>query len=279
MVYNADRISSDQDTVNEAVDGTLLRHRYLSLLMGLERRSRAERRIKGTVLSSKNHLGMKRRRISVNDNEEDSNKEEGEANKVSPNWPSPEWREERDKLFNICVTHEYGKDEAERWARADELLRMIEAVGCSEIMAAWTKAKAQYKNNTTPGKKAAESTAKVIYRLAERTGVRSFNDKIILRIGKWLFALKISEDVNKSRGEKEVSGGNAVTNALEKFLSEVHPDLTDPNQKKQEYRKYKKWWDEGKIWVALCDATGAGILLLIPGSHCVEDGHTISNKQ
>ena len=37
--------------------------------------------------------------------------------------------------------------------------------------------------------------------------------------------------------------------------------------------------DEGQIWVALSNAVGAGILLLIPGRPCATNGHGISNKQ
>lgn len=73
-----------------------------------------------------------------------------------------------------------------------------------------------------------------------------------------------------------------MTRALTMFMKEVHPNYLKPDQikeRQQEYQKYKKWWDEGQIWVSLGNAVGAGILLLIPGGHCAEDGHRVSNKQ
>ena len=172
-------------------------------------------------------------------------------------------------------------------ARAEELLRMIEAIGCNEVMMAWNEAVTQEKSQANPKTQMTHSTAKAICHLAERTANRSFRDKVIMRVGKWIFAMKILQDVNKFRQQGVPSrqigikpdadhGGNAVTRALTMFMKEVHPNYLKPDQikeRQQEYRKYKKWWDEGQIWVSLSNAVDAGILLLIPGGHCAEDGH------
>ena len=65
-------------------------------------------------------------------------------------------------------------------------------------------------------------------------------------------------------------------------MSDINHNLSDSDweeKQNQEYQKYKKWWDEGQIWVALCNAVGVGVLLLILGGSCASDEHHISNKQ
>ena len=112
----------------------------------------------------------------------------------------------------------------------------------------------------------------------------------MVRIGKWMFAIKILQEVEKFRRQRPPSkqnaltalDGNAVTRAITLFMEEVNQNLSDPdraNEPEQEYRKYKKWWDEGQIWIALCNAMGAGILLFIPGDSCASYGRRISNRQ
>ena len=65
-------------------------------------------------------------------------------------------------------------------------------------------------------------------------------------------------------------------------MNDVNHSLSDPGQEEkqnQKYQKYKKWWDEGQIWVTLCNAVGVNVLLLILEGLCAFNGHCISNKQ
>ncbi len=105
--------------------------------------------------------------------------------------------------------------------------------------------------------------------------------------------MKILQDVAKFRKKDasfkqsgfkpEADGkGNAVTRALTIFMKEAHPELQKSHLTKQrelEYCKYRTWWGEGQIWILLCNAFDAAILLLIPGGHRIKDEHSISNRQ
>lgn len=300
MTYNADCLAAGRNTLEEKVDGVELRYRYLKLILELERRGKSERQIMEMVLPPGKKLRVKRRRISGNVSGDTSSQDQLESKKprvvdwVPPSYLGSEdaWLRERDSIVATNFTRERKGALAISRERAEELLRMIEAIGCAETMTAWTEAVTQNKSQTKSETCMPDSTAKAICLLAERTEIRSFIDKILLRIGKWIFAMKIMQDVEKFRRQgapsrsydnaEEDRGGNAVTRALTIFMEEVHSRFQEPNQTKereQEYRKYKKWWDEGQIWVALGNAVGAGILLLIPGGHCAKDGHRVSNKQ
>ena len=278
--------------------GIQLRYRFLERLLQLERQGKSERQIMDMVLGSENKMRIKRRRIPPEISCTESSQDELESKKPRmTDWTPPShlsyanaWLEERDHLARIVHVNEKSRLECPK--RAEELLSMIEAIGCHEVMIAWDEAVLQWESQAKAQSQAIDSTAKAICRLTERTEVRTFVDKVMVRIGKWMFAIKILQDVEKFRRQKAPSkrsdnaetapGGNAVTRAMTLFMNEVNQSLTGPDRAKereQEYRKYKKWWDEGQIWVALSNAVGAGILLLIPGRPCATNGHGISNKQ
>lgn len=58
-------------------------------------------------------------------------------------------------------------------------------------MKAWDNVIAEEKSYIRLAVAEIPSTAKAIYRLVERAQVRSFKDKVLLRVGKWMFSMKI----------------------------------------------------------------------------------------
>ena len=168
---------------------------------------------------------------------------------------------------------------------------MIETIGCEDVMTTWDEAIAEEKLGVRLP--TADSTAKAICRLVERAHVRSFKDKILLRIGKWIFTMKILQDVEKLKKEGAPSRqsvlkadvdvrGPALKRAFTNFMREVHPELQEPELNKQrdvQYSKYRNWWREGQIWVLLYNAFGATVLLLVPAGQRAEGGYPISNQQ
>ena len=63
MIYNADCLASNQDTMDEQIDGTQLRYRYLERLVELERQGSSERQILDMVVPPSKTLRLKRRRV------------------------------------------------------------------------------------------------------------------------------------------------------------------------------------------------------------------------
>ena len=301
MIHNADCLASGVDPLSEPVNGVVLRIRYLKRLMELEAQGKPERQIIETVLPPDNILRIKRRRLSPDVSEDESSEDQSKSKKLhAVQWSPPSrlgnkvaWIEEREKLAAATLKCDPQQTSSRCQERAEELLEMIEAIGCKEVMDAWEKAVTQWKRQAKPEKRSGGSTAETIYLLAERTEVRTLKDKAVLRVAKWIFAVKILQDVTKLRQQGPPSrqyntvnnagrGGNAVSRALIAFMEEVGPKVSPSNlvrNQKPDYSKYKKWWDDGQVCVALSSKMGAGILLLIPGSCCATDGHRISTTQ
>ncbi len=78
MMYNADCLVSNRDTLKEQIDDVQLRYRYLERLVDLERRGRSERQIVNMILSPNKKLKIKKRRVSedISGDEFDQNQEE-----------------------------------------------------------------------------------------------------------------------------------------------------------------------------------------------------------
>jgi len=78
MMYNADCLASNRDTLEKQIDDVLLRYRYLERLVDLERRGRSERQIVDMILSSNKKLRIKKRRVSedISGDKSDQNQEE-----------------------------------------------------------------------------------------------------------------------------------------------------------------------------------------------------------
>ncbi len=73
MIYNADCLALNRDTLEEPIDGVQLRYRYLKRLLQLERQGRSERQIVDMVLPPNKTLRIKRRRLpeDISDDELD----------------------------------------------------------------------------------------------------------------------------------------------------------------------------------------------------------------
>lgn len=299
MIYNADCLASNQDTIEEQIDGIQLRYRYLERLVELERQGSSERQIAEMVLPPNKTLRIKRRRVpeDVLDDESDQG-QRGSRKSRRIEWrppshlgPQDAWIEERKHLSATISNQRYGRSKQECGERAEELLWMIEAIGCEDVMTAWDEVIARGKLSI--GVPIVDSTAKAICQLIERAQVRSFKDKVLLRIGKWIFTMKILQDVERLKkegapsrqsvlkAEAEVKG-HALKRAFTKFMEEAHPEFQGPELDKERdvhYSKYRNWWREGQIWVLLYNAFGAASLLLIPGGQRAKRGYSISNQQ
>lgn len=171
---------------------------------------------------------------------------------------------------------------------------MIEAIGCEEVMTAWDEAIAEERSHIKLGLPTTDLTAKAICQLVERAQVRSFKDKVLLLVGKWIFTMKILQDVERIRKEGASSkqssfnteaddkGKKALTKAFAKFVREAHPELQEPSLAKErelQYCRYRNWWHDSQIWVFLYNAFGAAILLLIPGGQRTKKGCAVYNEQ
>ena len=102
--------------------------------------------------------------------------------------------------------------------------------------------------------------------------------------------MKILQDVERFRKEGAPSRqsvtkaeadvrGHAVKRAFANFIKEAHPEIQLEKKREEQFRKYRKWWREGQIWVLLYNAFGAAILLLIPGGERTREGSPIYNEQ
>lgn len=298
MIYNADCLASNQDPLEEQIDGVQLRYRYLVRLLELERQGRSERQVVDMILPPNKTLKIKRRRIPGDMSDDASDQDQqGSRKSRRVDWSPPShlgsedaWIEERDHLAATISKQGCGRSKRECRERAEELLQMIEAIGCREIMTTWDDAIAEDRLGIRV--QTAESTAEAICQLIERTQVRSFKDKVLLRIGKWIFTMKILQDVEKLKREGAPSRqsvlkadadvrGPALKRAFTDFMQVAHPELQKPNNKQRDaqYSKYRNWWREGQIWVLLYYAFGAAVLLLIPAGQRAERGFSVSNKQ
>lgn len=299
MIYNADCLASDRDTLKEQIDGVQLRYRYLERLLELEGQGRSERQIVDMVLPTNKTLRIKRRRVPEDiANDESDRDQQGSRKSRRVDWRPPShlgsqdaWIKERNHLAATLSKQMCGRSEPECGERAEELLRMIEAVGCEEVMTAWDEAIAEDKSDIEIP--TADSTAKAICQLIERAQVRSFKDKVLLRIGKWIFTMKILQDVEKFKKEGAPSRqsvlkanvdvqGPALKRAFMNFMEEAYPELQKPQFERQQdaqYSKYRQWWREGQMWVLLYNAFGAAVLLLVPAGQRGEGGYSVSNHQ
>ena len=82
--------------------------------------------------------------------------------------PLAAWIEERSNLATIISGHGYGTIILKHWKRAEELLQMIEAIGCEEVITVWNEAVAQAKSFVKREAPKTYSTAKTICQLVER---------------------------------------------------------------------------------------------------------------
>lgn len=273
-----------RDPIQERVDGRQLRYRYLKSLLELGNRGETEQDLVNMVTR-----GFKIKRRIIEDQESDSDPRKYRRIEWTPPshlGPEVAWITARDML---ATNIKNGCKE-----RAQELLYLIEAVGCEEVKKAWDDTMAREKDSPSimaSLTKVDSITSIRLHQLLIRATDRCFKTQVILRIGKWMFAMKIFRDVERLREKGPPSKqsipiltaegeGNAVTRALTAFVKEVHPSMEPCNvQDSSEYRKYRLWRKEGQIWVLLSRVFGAGILLLIPNGHCIRAGHRVCQTE
>ena len=153
MIYKADCLASKQDTMEEQIDGIQLRYRYLERFVEVERQGRSERQIVEMALPPNKTLRIKRRRVleDILDDESDEGQQGSRKNRrvewrpPSHLGPQDEWIEQRKYLAATISKQRYGRSKQECGERAEELLRMIKAIGCEDVMTAWDEAIAQEK--------------------------------------------------------------------------------------------------------------------------------------
>jgi len=297
-IYNADCLASNRDTLEEQVDGVQLRYRYLERLLELECQGKSERQIVDMVVPPNKTLKIKRRRVPEDISDDESDRDQpGSRKSRRVDWRPPSrlgseiaWIEQRNYLAATISKQRYGRSKQDCGERAEELLRMIEAIGCEDVITTWDEAIAEEKLGVRL--RTADSAAKAICQLVEWAHVRSFKDKMLLRIGKWIFTMNILQDVEKLKkgvpsrqsvfkADVDVKGP-ALKRAFANFMTEAHPKLQKPeldNQRDVQYTKYRQWWREGQKWVLLYNAFGASVLLLIPAGQRAEGGYSVSNHQ
>ena len=274
MLHNAQNLVMNQDQRKEIFSGLQGRLYYLKRLLELERQESVGRDMVRMICPQNANLKLKRRR-RPDDIEVESDDDQGGKRNCRAIWEPPQnlgpqdvWKQELENL--TVVAGEYEATKQQQRERAEELLRMIEAIGCEEVRMAWEEIVTQKKNR--PQITAKDAPAKAICQLIERSQTRSFKDVVLSRWGKYLFATRISQDVNKFRKEPERSRtdsqthnkGHAVTRAFAKFVKEVHPDMGELSSTR-EVGKYRNWWRDGQMWILLSGVFSTGILFLIPG--------------
>ena len=296
MIYNADCIASHQNLLQPQIDGTRLRHHYLERLLEIERQGTLDREILDSVLLPGCNFKLKRQRAPRAITSDESDQEEPRSKKKHkqawepPNdlGPREKWMEQRRYLLDNIADEAHGRSHQAPMGRAEELLKMIEAIGCRRVMQDWSEAVAQEKARIQPLGK--DTYAKAVSQLIEMAQIRSFRDKVLLRIGQWMFTMKIIQDVEKikkthlkkSSQAEDGAKGHVLKRAFTTFMDDAHPELKGEDfaeQRKAQFSKYRNWWREGQIWVLMHMAFGATILFLVPAGQVTDRGFTVSNQQ
>jgi len=261
MMYNADCLVSNRDTLKKQIDNVLLWYHYLECLVNLECRERSEQQIVNMILSSNKKLKIKKRHVSedISDDESDQNQEKLKKSRRL-NWESSSHLDSQDAWLKkwdhlVAISLKYEQSELKHLKRAKELLWMIETVKCEKVMTAWNEAIVREQSHIKLETSKIDSMTKVIYQLIEKTQIRLFKNKILLRINKWIFTMKILQDVEIKR--KRVSSEQstfkievnnkekkALTKTFAKFIKEAHSELQESSLAKKwelQYCKYRRW--------------------------------------
>ena len=246
--------------------------------MTLERQGASERYLTQAILGR--NLRLKRRRVPEDVSDDPIVHDERAS---PPEWEPlthlgnvDTWREVR-----IYLTCTLVGVESERQARAEKILHMVEAIGCRDVMIAWQEISVQ----DTINLKTLTTDPERISRFIERTEVRSFKSKALLRIGKLIFTWMILKNIEKKRNLSHYSKGppngkgQVLYQVFDDFVKEAYPGLQEGEERKAKHRKYREWWYESQTWVRMSNVFGCAILLLIPDGHCNKNGRSISNKQ
>jgi len=136
--------------------------------------------------------------------------------------------------------------------RAKKLLRIIKIVKCKKVIIVWNKSIAQEQSHIKLKTSKIDLTTKVICQLIKKTQVRSFKNKILLRINKWIFTIKILQNVEIKR-ERASSKQNtfkievndkkkkALTKTFANFIREAYSKLQELSLAKKRELHYCKY--------------------------------------
>ncbi|KAL8696246.1 MAG: hypothetical protein Q9201_007755, partial [Fulgogasparrea decipioides] len=275
-ILNAERYSLSPPSDGLEITGLALRQHYLNTLLKFALRNMHDLKFQRMVLDERRPERIKR---AYSPDEHVAPQISKKARHVE--WePSigmgiqsqEDWEGVRNALAKEIQNH--SNDDLGNQRRAEHLLRMISAIAGQEVMTAW---KSLPSDEGGLRNRSGSSVAFSIYSMLSRGQTRSYRDNVILRVGKYLFASRIANQVERFRSQGppskqrvSIAGstgeGNAVTRALRQFLNEVY-GATGRDPEESEVRKCKQWWSEGKIWRLLAGAVDPAILLLIPSGH------------
>ena len=109
MIYNADCLASNRDTLEKRINDVQLRYRYLERLLELERQERSERQILNMILPPDKTLRIKRRRVPSHISEDGSDQNQLSSRKSRRvDWIPPfhlgsqdAWIAERNLLITV----------------------------------------------------------------------------------------------------------------------------------------------------------------------------------
>ena len=188
MIYNADCLTSHQDTLKKQIDSVQLRYHYLECLLELKSQERSEQQIVDMILPSDKTIRIKWRCVSddISDDELNEN-QQGFKKSHMMNWEASShlssqaaWIKEQNHLTAINSKHRYEKETVLNcWKWAEDLLQIIEMIRCEEVMMTWKEAINQMKSHSKSRTLKTDSTAKVICQLIERIEVRFFKGKVL----------------------------------------------------------------------------------------------------
>ncbi|KAL8765914.1 MAG: hypothetical protein Q9209_007157 [Squamulea sp. 1 TL-2023] len=278
-IQNAEILSEAPQARSCEEDPDRLRSLYLGKLIDFAERSKQNRCFRGLVRDEKPFM----KRLCPS---ELSVLSEVPGKRRCKDWQSStivkaDWEQERETLTKSISNGSSDKIMSRK--RAEHLLTMIDAIACKDVLDAWKNTPRE--PNQSESQDRLPSVAQAIHNLVNRSQSRSFRDIVLLRIGKYLLASQILDQVNRLRSEGSPSKqrvatagssgeGNAVSRALRAFVREVYPDIAGPFED-YEIRKCKHWWEDGKIWKLLADAVNPAVLLLIPSGHKGSDDNRI----
>ncbi|KAL8638235.1 MAG: hypothetical protein Q9228_004595 [Teloschistes exilis] len=277
----------------EDEDGLGLRQRYLKVLFEHALWARHHLTTQESICGKNRPACLKRFHIAEEDEDPDEPVAHDAKRARNTQWELSsrlgkseiEWQTLRDGL---AVKISRGNtDEVKNRQRADHLMKMICAIAGREVIAALEDTlKVTKETNEAPIR---SCIAVTIYNLLSRGQDRSYKDHIILRLGKYLFASRIANEVETLRSQGAPSkqrvatagstgSGNAVSRALGNFLEEVYPG-TGHRPKDIAVRKCRQWWNEGKLWRVLAGAVDPVILLLMPSGQKSYDEQRIWDSE
>lgn len=274
---NAEQLSLNPFSPRYVLAGNGLRKHYLHTIKAIAIQSQHEKTFQKMFRVS--HRSHMKRQYSTESLEDIQPSKKARKGWQAPLQESIAERPERWDQYHNKLTLDL-RNHTGDGSRAAHLLRMVYAIASKAVINTWESSA-----NITPSNSQNTTNASVfitIYNIISRGRSRTFYDNVLLRVGKYLLARRISTQVEELResgspskqriGEAGIHGeGNAVTRAFDAFVQQLKNE-TDQNIDK---RDLQKWWTEGKTWMLLANAIDPAVLLFIPCGHKSWDDHRI----